>query len=298
MFTLNQLAIFKRVVETGSFNKAATEEFITTNAVMKQINKLEDELNAQLLVRSHKGVDLTEAGVVFYEDTLRILSACESAGTRAQHAADSSFSPVRIGTSFSNPPEDIEKILTQLLKCHPNIQVEMVPFENTPSAIAETYANLGRHIDIVTSSFDELIKEYWGIGALELSQIPFFIVLSKTHRLANKEIITFEDIEGESLLLIRRGYSRCIDEIREHIEANYPNIEIVDVPAFGMELYNKAINDQCLVIGIGENIKGHPLTKRIPLDWDKKSPFGILHSATPSKSVKNFLSAVKKVLNV
>ena len=296
MFTLNQLIVFKRVVETGSFNKAAAEEYITTNAVMKQMNKLETELGARLLTRSHKGVELTEAGTSFYEDTVKILSICESSALRAGTIADKTSPSIKFGASFANRPKDLETILTKVFEKHPEIRIEMVPFENTPDATAEIYPNLGGRIDVVASTFDDYTKSYWEVEAIKTSSVSFCVVLPKTHPLSDHKLITFEDLSGEKLIIIRRGYSLGIDEVRDYIESNYPDIYLIDVPAFGVQLYNKTVNENILMLGLGESIECHPLTKRIQLDWDKEYPFGILYSKNPSRHVKKFISAVKNII--
>ena len=57
-----QLDTFLRVADAGSFSKAAEEMYITPTAVIKQINLLEDSLGVMLFIRTHRGLNLTEAG--------------------------------------------------------------------------------------------------------------------------------------------------------------------------------------------------------------------------------------------
>ena len=64
----SQLETFVVVADEGSFSKAAEKLFISTTAVIKQINTLEEDTNIQLFQRSFKGVSLTEAGKSFYSD--------------------------------------------------------------------------------------------------------------------------------------------------------------------------------------------------------------------------------------
>lgn len=71
-----QLETFLRVADTGSFNKAAEQNYITPTAVIKQINLLEAELGIQLFVRTHRGVRLTEAGQSLYKDSKYIIRYC------------------------------------------------------------------------------------------------------------------------------------------------------------------------------------------------------------------------------
>ncbi|HJD99534.1 LysR family transcriptional regulator [Levilactobacillus brevis] len=62
---INQLQTFLRVSEYGSFTKAAEQSFISGTAVMKQINRLETELNLKLFNRTATGVQLTPQGKTF-----------------------------------------------------------------------------------------------------------------------------------------------------------------------------------------------------------------------------------------
>ena len=56
------LTAFLHVAEAGSFNKAAESMFITSTALIKQINLLESDLGLRLFNRSHRGLTLTKAG--------------------------------------------------------------------------------------------------------------------------------------------------------------------------------------------------------------------------------------------
>ncbi len=63
-----QLETFICVADAGSFSKAAEKLYISSPAVIKQINSLEDSLNLQLFERTHRGIVLTEAGKSLYQD--------------------------------------------------------------------------------------------------------------------------------------------------------------------------------------------------------------------------------------
>ena len=63
-----QLETFLCVAECKSFNKAAQMLYISPPAVIKQINLLEDKLGLQLFVRTHRGLELTDAGKSLAQD--------------------------------------------------------------------------------------------------------------------------------------------------------------------------------------------------------------------------------------
>uniref|UniRef100_UPI0015D6C102 LysR family transcriptional regulator n=1 Tax=Staphylococcus haemolyticus TaxID=1283 RepID=UPI0015D6C102 len=80
-----QIEVFVKVVEQKSFSKAAEELFISSTAIMKQINSLEDQVGVTLLNRSNKGVSLTPAGKSFYEDAKEIIKLSNQAIQRAKN---------------------------------------------------------------------------------------------------------------------------------------------------------------------------------------------------------------------
>jgi LysR family transcriptional regulator, regulator for bpeEF and oprC len=83
------IELFVRVVESGSFSAAARELGVGQPAVSKQIAALEAHLGAQLLRRSARQVNVTEAGQDFFESAVRLvddLAAAESRVGRGQRA--------------------------------------------------------------------------------------------------------------------------------------------------------------------------------------------------------------------
>ena len=90
-----QLETFVSVAESGSFNKAAEKLYISPPAVIKQINLLEEKLDLQLFVRTHRGLVLTRAGQSLYQDTKYIIQYCRNAVTRAKNAMQESENLIR-----------------------------------------------------------------------------------------------------------------------------------------------------------------------------------------------------------
>ena len=94
-----QLDSFVRVVDAGSFNKAARDLYITPASLIQQVNLLEERLGVQLLTRSRRGVSLTEAGSSLYQDAVEIMRHADLAVERARLIASGDVR-VRVGTSL------------------------------------------------------------------------------------------------------------------------------------------------------------------------------------------------------
>ncbi len=95
---------------------------------------------------------------------------------------------------------------------------------------------------------------------------------------------------------MNRGYFSFIDNLRDEIEKNHPQINIIDFDFFNLDVFNQAENDNNILIGINKQFKIHPLLKNVEVNWDFKIPYGILHSPNPSKNVEDFLKAVSQVI--
>ena len=64
---LKQLEAFVKVVETGSFSKAAKELYLTQPTVSAHISALERELKTRLFIRNTKEVTMSDAGQDLYK---------------------------------------------------------------------------------------------------------------------------------------------------------------------------------------------------------------------------------------
>lgn len=74
-------------------------------------------------------------------------------------------------------------------------------------------------------------------------------------------------------------------------------IQIVDFDFYSVEAFNwcENSNDVLMAVQIWDNV--YPLLKVIPVEWNYSIPYGLLHSHTPSETVKQFLSAIQTVLH-
>lgn len=96
---------FIKTAEAGSINKAAGSLYISPTAVMKQLNTLEDALNARLFVRTNHGVTLTEAGRILFEDSVKIAKLCGQTITKVKSVANAEILEQRQNAALQNKKE-------------------------------------------------------------------------------------------------------------------------------------------------------------------------------------------------
>lgn len=290
-----QLETFLRVADAGSFNKAAEACFITPTAVIKQINLLEASLGVRLFDRSHRGLSLTPAGRSLYQDAKYIIRYCRDAVTRAKNAMQEGADIIRIGSSPMTPAQLLMDLWARVQTLLPDIKFQIVPFENTPENAREILANLGQRIDVIGGIFDETMLKLRGCSGLVLSRGTFGCAVSVHHRLAAKSLLRIEDLYGENLLLMRRGWSHHVDRLRDDLWQHHPDIHIVDFDFYGMDVFNRCESSNDILLAIDGWANVHPLLKVIPVEWDYSIPYGILHAKSPTPAVTRFLAAAESV---
>src|SRR5947209_19243164 len=94
---ITQLEFFLKVVEEGSFSKAAERVYRTQPAVSLAIRRLEEEVGASLLDRSQKSPTLTDVGRVVYEYARRIVALRDQARGAVAEVRDIQRGRARIG---------------------------------------------------------------------------------------------------------------------------------------------------------------------------------------------------------
>lgn len=291
-----QLDTFLCVAEAGSFNKAAEKLYISPPAVIKQINLLEENLDLQLFVRTHRGLVLTKAGQSLYQDTKYIIQYCKDSVTRAKNAMQETANVIRIGTSPMTPAQVLVDLWPKLQAYCPNIKFQLIPFDNTPENAREILGNLGQNIDVVAGIFDETMLNLRQCKGLEISREPICCAVSVHHRLAQKNSLTVQNLYGENLMLMRRDWSHYVDLLRDDLWKNHPQIHIVDFDFYDVAAFNQCENNNCVLMAVENWRYVHPLLKILPVDWGYTIPFGLLHSPNPSLAVAEFLRAVEKAV--
>lgn len=290
-----QLDTFICVVEAGSFSKAAEELYISAPAVIKQINSLENSLNLQLFERTHRGLIITEAGKSLYQDAKYLIQYSKESLIRAQEAMNHNEEIIRVGISPMTPPEVFVELWPKIQKIYPEMKFKLITFENTPENAREILANMGKNIDVIAGIFDETMLELRGCDGTEISREPFCVAVSIHHRLAKKEKITLDDLAGENLMLMQRGWSYYGDMLRDDMMKNHPEINIVDFNLYNVEAFNRCENNNEVLLAFKSWESVHPLIRIIPVEWDYTMPFGVLHSKKPSIKVKRLINAINKV---
>lgn len=139
---LNEIAVFTRVVRTGSFTAAAQELGMPKSTVSRKVSALEQRLNARLLQRTTRKLSLTDAGRTYYDYGVRIVSEIEA----AENAVGSLQAKPRglLRVSVGPNAQWLADIIADFLKRNPEVQLEVL--------------STGRNVDLVEERFDVAIR--------------------------------------------------------------------------------------------------------------------------------------------
>ncbi|HUA76571.1 MAG TPA: LysR family transcriptional regulator, partial [Acetobacteraceae bacterium] len=96
---LRHLRYFVKIVDAGSFSRAASVIHVAQPALSQQIGELEEELGVSLLQRSARGVRPTVAGETLYREAASILRLMEQLPGKVRSAAGEAAGAVNFGMS-------------------------------------------------------------------------------------------------------------------------------------------------------------------------------------------------------
>ena len=293
---LNQyIKTFIEVVENGSFSSAAEKLYMSKVSVMNQINQLESHIGTILLNRTNHGVNLTEAGNSFYKNSQKILKLSEEAIQEAKFIGRSD-NIIRVGTSMMRPCNELIKLWEGIKNKSSDIQFNIVPFDDGVNSLNIMLKSLGERIDCFVSPCSSM-KILMNYSFLPFNKCKYCISMSKKHNLAKKKSLKWEDLDGESLILVQRGESFMVDELRDEISKFHKNINIVDFNGY----YDATTFNMCeqkgYLIGtmdIWANL--HPSLITLPMKWNYSMDYGILYAKEPSQKIKDLIKLIEQSL--
>ena len=190
------------IAQEGSFSRAAKMLRIAQPSLSRKVASLEKDLGAKLFERSTRRLELTKAGQLFVQESSLSLNHAERAWDLARFQARIENGPCRIGyspyTHSAFPP------LLNNLKLNPRLPEEEwlgVELEsaNTLELVERVLRNrLHAALGIGPLSDEDLWLQPVGIEG-------FTLCLPRDHRLARKEAVTVQDLDGEMIFWMPRS---------------------------------------------------------------------------------------------
>lgn len=193
---IKSLEYFIKVVDTGSFTKAAEELYISQSAISQQIKTLENELGYSLMKRNKKGFDLTPAGKYIYLEGKNIINNIKDISNHAGFISKNQNQSLRIGYVVNYGYQELKKALMFFNKKYPEIRLSLKG--GTHDVVASN--NINDITDILIG--DQRKKFSDSFNNIELGNLYYTIRVSNSSSLSNKNDITIEDLKGYKCIVI------------------------------------------------------------------------------------------------
>ena len=171
MDRLQALRLFIRVVDLGSFSKAAADLGIGQPSATKQVAEMERQLGARLLHRSTHGVTPTEIGALYYEKCKLIVHHVDEADSVASLLQSQVQGGLRISTSVAFGRRVLAPLVMRFMELNPKLQVELT--------VDDRYVNLVEQGVDVAIRLGRLADST--LGARYLGSSPWLLAASPSY---------------------------------------------------------------------------------------------------------------------
>jgi DNA-binding transcriptional LysR family regulator len=201
---LNEIVVFARVVQAGSFRAAAAALGMPKSTVSRKVSELETRLRARLLQRTTRKLSLTDVGRIFYDHSARIVAEVEEAERAVSSLQTTPQGLLRvtapINVAFLGP------IISDYLKRHPEVRLELFCTGRTVDLIEERF-DLGIRAGTLADS--SLIARSLGSASWLLVATPGYLKKHGRPRapedLKTRDVLFFGSGRDRADLQLERG---------------------------------------------------------------------------------------------
>ncbi|HVE85435.1 MAG TPA: LysR substrate-binding domain-containing protein, partial [Myxococcales bacterium] len=205
--TSAQLKAFLAVVERHKLTQAARTLRISQSGLTRQLQALEKELGARLLVRTARGVLPTEAGERFAVYARRALDDLHAGRAALEALRDEPRGAVSVGTIFTIGASLMPQVVKQIRARYP--EVRLVLSQGEPEALERELAAGALDLAVLTlplKHLDLVVPRLW--------QEAFVVAVPRGHRMAKlKRPVELSELASEPLLVTRAGAAKRAVEV-------------------------------------------------------------------------------------
>ena len=196
---LKDLRYLVAVADTRHFGRAAEKCFVSQPTLSAQLKKLEDYLGVQLIERQPKNVSLTEAGEQIVSRARRMLEASEEVVTLARAHRDPLAGRLRVALLPTIGPYLLPRVSQPIRKALPRLELRL--YEYQTEQILERLESGEIDLGVLALPIDAD-----GFETKSLFTEPFVVAMPDQHRLAKRDTVKVDDLNGETLLLLEDGH--------------------------------------------------------------------------------------------
>lgn len=278
---IQQLESFIQVARYGSFSKAANALYITPSAIIQQMNNLEKNLQVTLLNRTKKGVTLTPAGEYLLSQTQDLLKKTREIENGLARFRSSDQRTLRVGTSFLHKCRAFHPLWKAFKAKHPDYAV----------SVSSLTAQMD--VDIIESIRDGQAWQKY-MDFLPLCQVPLVCAVPEDHPLAQKELLTIDDMRGTSIVTIARGLSATMHQLANELSSK--GVRVIEVSSYDISVFSYCQTNGYLlqIPDIWKDL--YQGMKPIPCAWEYSLPYGFFYRRKGSPSALAFIDFANQLM--
>jgi DNA-binding transcriptional LysR family regulator len=196
---IQHLKYFVEVAKQRNFTKASQILLVSQPSISKMVKSLEDELKVTLLDRSERQIQLTDAGVIVYEQAIKILQSVEDVYASVNELVQIKKGTVKLGLMPTTGVLLFPNILSGFKKDYPQIDLQMVEYSAKQLAlkVEEGEIDLGITVQPVASDFE----------TIPLLSEEIVVLVDSEHKLVERESVRLSDLKDESFILLTEDYA-------------------------------------------------------------------------------------------
>lgn len=195
---LRVLRYFLTVVNEGNITKAAEILHVTQPTLSRQLKELEQEIGTLLLIRGKRAVRLTDAGFLFKQQAETVIELADRLEHTFSDEKDLLCGTIRVGATEAMGSRRLAAYMRKFQEKYPFVRFDLYNgmADNVKEMIENGVLDLGFVLEPIDISKFEYVrlpqKEVWGV------------LMRKDHVLAEKKIITVDDIRQYDLIMPKR----------------------------------------------------------------------------------------------
>ena len=195
MDQLSAMQTFRRVVDLGSFSAAAAQAGVSHTVLSRQVKNLERELGSQLLNRTTRRLQVTEAGALFYRHCVQILEQMQAMTLELSEHQQQPVGTLRLSVASAFGDLELGRWLPDFVERYARLQVEL----NCTDRFVDL---LDEEIDVCLRVTDHLPDS--SLVARRLASSEVLLVAAPGYLARHGQPTSIEELASHALL----GYSR------------------------------------------------------------------------------------------
>lgn len=214
--SIRQLTAFITVADSGSFTRASDQMHLTQSAVSGLIKELESNLGILLFDRTTRQLSLSVVGRHLLPQARRILNEMQLFENEASSLTSLAQGQVRLAVS-QFAASSMPAVIAQFAKDYPDISVSLL--DCSAENVLEHIQNI--EVDLGVGTELGFMESEDDISADLLYQLPFCVVMPDSHILAQKSMMTWQDLIDTPLITLQGPFLEQVTaELDEAVAAH------------------------------------------------------------------------------